>query len=156
LFSSDYRWLAFRTGGGTNNLEAVHSVELATGVYQTRLAKVDHILFSKSGKFVIGHDGETIRVFDTATLEPCATYRNPIQDKLWATEKILELQSTNKLGAVLTALGGKRLGADGTIQDVPPTEWLKLRAEAKPGGSFESTMERWILAWPKNRSKPPF
>jgi hypothetical protein len=57
---------------------------------------------------------------------------------------------------ILTALGSKRLAANGTMENVPPTEWLKLRAEVKPDASFASAVIRWILEWPKDRWAPPF
>jgi WD40 repeat protein len=158
LFSRGDRWLAFQVLGGTKTPPALHLIALETGVHQERFVRSDHLVFSKSGRFLLTlatYDGQ-IRVFDTATLELCATYRNPIQDKFWATEKILELQSTRELCAVLTALGGKRLAANGAMENVPPTEWLRLRTEVKPGASFANAMVRWILDWPKDRLAPPF
>lgn len=82
-----------------------------------------------------------IRVFDPATLES-ATCHNPSLDKFWAAEKILALEPTPELCRVLTALGGKRLAANGAMENVPPMEWLRLRTEVKPGASFANAMVR--------------
>jgi hypothetical protein len=158
LFSSDEHWLAFVVKGYGGIPAALHLVALESGLHQTRTMDCDNLVFSKSGRFLLTQSryaGKEIRVFDTATLES-ATYRDPSQDKLWAAEKILALESTPELCGVLTALGGKRLAANGAMENVPPTEWLRLRTEVKPGASFANAMVRWILDWPKDRLAPPF
>ena len=158
LFSSDEHSLAFVVRG-VGIPAVLHLVALESGLHQTHTMDCDNLVFSISGRFLLTQSrspDEEIRVFDTATLQLCATYRNPLQDKLWAAEKILALESTPELCSVLTALGGKRLAANGAMENVPPMEWLRLRTEVKPGASFANAMVRWILDWPKDRFVPPF
>jgi hypothetical protein len=158
VFSSDEHWLAFAVKGYGAIPAALHTVDLMSGRQLTRTVDCEDLVFSKSDRFLLTHiryAGKETRVFDTATLES-AIYHDPSLDKLWVEEKILSLESTSELCSVLTALGGKRLAANGAMENVPPTEWLKLRAEAKPDKSFENAIARWILDWPKDRFVPPF
>jgi hypothetical protein len=97
----------------------------------------------------------SVTVLNAEGLTPVANYYSPIQDRLWAAEEIISLSVSPEFLAAATALAGRRLEDEGGMQNLPPDEWLRLRANFHGGSSIEDRITRWLLQWP-NEQKNSF
>lgn len=162
-FREDERAAVFesRTATSGGDFEkAIHVFNFETGQTSTfpldASADLDGLTFSKGGHFVIfveRKDASVVTVLEASRLEPVARYHSSLQDRLWATEEIHQFKVTPEFLAIATALAGKRLSAEGHMENLSPDEWFRLRTGSQVGdSSLSDRIMRWLLQWPEEKT----